>query len=69
MILEKFMSSTLFSGFPGGSDGTCRRPEFHPLVGKIPWRREWQPPSSILPWRISRIEESGGVLSMRSQRV
>ena len=33
-------------GFPGGSDGKesacmqCGRLGFHPLVGKIPWRRE-----------------------------
>ena len=33
-------------GFPGGSDSVClqcRRPEFNPWVGKIPWRRKWQP--------------------------
>ena len=34
-------------GFPGGSDSKepacqCRRPGFHPWVGKIPGRREWQ---------------------------
>ena len=34
--------------FPDGSDGKrihmqCRRPGFHPWVGKILWRREWQP--------------------------
>ena len=35
-------------GFPGGSDGKkerihlwCGRPEFHPWVEKVPWRREW----------------------------
>ena len=32
----------------GGSDGKsiclqCRRPRFDPSVGKIPWRRKWQP--------------------------
>ena len=39
-------------GFPSCSDGRwyriclqCWRPEFHPWVGKIPWRREWQPTS------------------------
>ena len=21
----------------------CRRPKFDPWVGKIPWRRKWQP--------------------------
>ena len=32
----------------------CRRPRFHPWVGKIPWRRAWQPTPVILP------EESHG---------
>ena len=40
-------------GFPGGSDGRvrlqCRRPAFDPWVGKIPWRRKWQPSPGLLP--------------------
>ena len=27
----------------------CRRPGFDPRVGKIPWRREWQPTPDFLP--------------------
>ena len=27
----------------------CRRPEFDSWVGKIPWRREWQPTPVLLP--------------------
>ena len=27
----------------------CRRPGFHPWVGKIPWRRKWQPTPVLLP--------------------
>ena len=27
----------------------CRRPGFDPWVGKIPWRRKWQPPPVLLP--------------------
>ena len=27
----------------------CRRPEFDPLVRKIPWRREWLPTPEFLP--------------------
>ena len=43
--------------FPGGASGiepACqcrrqRRPRFHPWVGKIPWRRAWQPTPAFLP--------------------
>ena len=27
----------------------CRRPRFDPWVGKIPWRRKWQPTPVSLP--------------------
>jgi len=27
----------------------CRRPGFNLWVGKIPWRREWQPTAVFLP--------------------
>ena len=44
-------------GFPGGASGkeaTCqcrkhRRLAFDPWVGKIPWRRAWQPTPEFLP--------------------
>jgi len=40
--------------FPGGSDGKsiclqCGRPGLDPWVGKIPWRRKWQPTPGLLP--------------------
>ena len=39
--------------FPGGSDGKeclqCRRPGFHPWVGKTPWRRERLPTPVFWP--------------------
>ena len=40
--------------FPGGSDGKSiclqsGRPRFNPWVGKIPWRRKWQPTPVLLP--------------------
>ena len=39
--------------FPGGSDGKASAynagPRFDPWVGKIPWRREWQPAPVLLP--------------------
>ena len=30
----------------------CERPGFHPWVGKIPWRREWQPTPVFLPGEV-----------------
>ena len=44
-------------GFPGGASGkesACkcrigRRYEFSPQVGKIPWRRKWQPTPVFVP--------------------
>ena len=54
-------------GFPCGSDGRvclqCRRTEFDPWIGKIPWRREWQPTPVFPP------EEFHGQRSLGSQRV
>jgi len=46
-----------FSGFPGGASGkvpACqcmrhKRHGFKPYVGKIPWRRAWQPTLVYLP--------------------
>ena len=45
-------------GFPGSTSGKepacqCKRQKrwgFDPWVGKIPWRREWQPTPVFLPW-------------------
>jgi len=46
--------SVAFLDFPGGSDGKvsclqCGRPGFDPWVGKILWRRKWQPTPVLLP--------------------
>ena len=32
-----------------GSTCQCRRCGFNPWVGKIPWRRKWQPTPELLP--------------------
>ena len=47
----------------------CRRPGFDPWVGKIPWRRAWQPIPVFLPGDSPWTEEPGGLQSMRLQRV
>ena len=59
IILEKRKSSLLYKqyGFPSGTSGeesTCqcrrhKRCRFDPYVGKIPWRRAWQPTPVFLP--------------------
>ena len=43
-----------YKGFPGDTGGKeptcqCRRCRFDPWVGKIPWRRVWQPAPIFLP--------------------
>ena len=38
-------------------------------IGKIPWRRAWQPAPGFLPGEYLRTEESGGLQSIGLQRV
>ena len=45
----------------------CRRPGFHPWVGKTPWKRAWQPTPVFLPGESPWTEERGGLQSMGSQ--
>ena len=45
----------------------CRRPEFNPWVGKIPWRRTWQPTRVFLSGESPTTEEHGGLQSMGLQ--
>ena len=47
----------------------CRRPGFDPWVGKMPWRRAWQPIPVFLPGESPRTEDPGGLQSLGSQRV
>ena len=35
--------------------------DFEPLVGKIPWRKAWQPAPVFLPGKSSWTEEPGGL--------
>ena len=42
---------------------------FEPWVGKIPWRRAWQPTPVFLPGESPWTEEPGGLQSMGWQRV
>ena len=60
-----------YLGFLGGTRGKeatfqCRGCRFPPRVGKIPWRRAWQPTPILLPGEAPWAEEPGG---LRLQRV
>ena len=46
-----------------------KRHEFDPWVGKIPWRRTWQPTLVFLLGKIPWLEEPGRLQSIRWQRV
>ena len=66
-----------YMAFPGGTSGKepacqCRRHKRHrfdPWVGKIPWRRAWQPTPVFLPEESPWTEELGGLQSMGLRRV
>ena len=47
----------------------CGRPGLDPWVGKIPWKRAWQPTPKFLPGESSWTEEPDELQSMGSQRV
>ena len=54
VLISYFASPFQTGDFPGGSDGKsvclqCRRSGFDSWVGKIPWRRKWQPTPVFLP--------------------
>ena len=38
----------------------CRRPGFNPWVGKIPWRRKWQPTPVLLPGKFHGLRNPWG---------
>ena len=70
-ILKK-MNSMDTQSFPGGS--VVKNPPamqeaqeiwVDPWVGKIPWRKKWQPAPVFLPWT----EDPEGLQSMGLQRV
>ena len=47
MVLYPFIKTDVWRYNPGGTTGKELR--FNPWVGKIPWRRVWQPIPEFLP--------------------
>ena len=62
-------------GFPGGASGKesgCqsrggKRCRFYPWLGKMPWRRAWQPTPVLLPG--DSMDRGAWLQSMESQRI
>ena len=59
---------------PSGKEPTCPHMRyktlgFDPWLGKIPWRRKWQPVPGFLPGKSHGQKEPGGLQSMGSQEV
>ena len=42
---------------------------FSPWIGKVPWRRAWQPTPVVLPGEFPQTKELGRLQSMEWQRV
>ena len=62
-----------FLGSTSGKEPSCqwrrlKRRGFDSWIGKIPWRRAWQPTPVFLPGESPWTEEPGGVQTMGSQR-
>ena len=51
------------------SAGDARDNEFDPWVGKIPWRRKWQPTPVFLPGKIPWTDKPRGLQSIGLKRV
>ena len=49
------------------SAGNLKRFRFDPWVGKIPWRRTWQPIPVFFAWRIPWTEEPSGLWPVELQ--
>ena len=69
-IVHIYGIPTMRKGFPGGSDA-CHvgDPGSIPGIGKIPWRREWQPTPVFLPEESLWIEKPAELEFMGLQRL
>ena len=61
--------TSMCKDFPGGAVIKNLLANLLPWVRKIPWSKKWQPTPVFLPGKIPRTKETGGLQSMRSQRV
>ena len=64
----QYSSASLVAHTIKSAHQKCGRPEFDPWIGKIPWRKAWQPSPFILPGESPWTEEQCGQWSMGLQR-
>ena len=64
-----FSGDSVVKNLPGHAGDAGRRHKFDPWVGKIPWRRAWQPTPVFLPGEFPWTEEPGKLQSRGLQRV
>ena len=64
MMSGASLVAQMVKNLPAGS-----RSGFNPWIGKIPWRRAWQPTPVFLPRKSPWTKEPGGLPSMGSQGV
>ena len=71
VLIQLFRTSqvVLVAKNPPANPGDTKRWGFDPWVGKIPWRRAWQPTPVFSPGESPWTEKPGGLQSMGLQRV
>ena len=65
VFFPQWLSSNKSTSNAGTTGDSC----FDPWMGKIPWRRAWQPTPVFLPGESPWTEEPGGLQSMGLQKV
>ena len=71
-FVNKFICTPLLASLVASVCLQCGRPGFDPWVGKIPWRRKWQPTPVLLPGKFHGLRGSSEpcrLQSMGSQRI
>ena len=75
--VQMWLDPAARKGFPGGSvvkmlsasAADIKRCRFELWLGRIPWRKAWQPTRLFLPGESPWAEEPGGLQSVKLQRV
>ena len=68
ILIQGFVWTCVFTGLPSYASGKeaacqcrkCKRCRFSPVIGKIPWRKAWQPTPVFLPGESHRLRSLVG---------